>query len=205
MRFARGLSRTQTHVHTSWLIADMYRHNGRSGKFTDGCTYGCTDGRRDRSVALEKVRGAGPASSARWMVTWRVAHLVTGGRECRERDGSPGDCCAVATSLVVEASRVHPTGVGFSLFLPLSPLLRFPLAPSSPLALSCSSAPLLLPSSFIHLAEVSVSLRPVRSSLSASVLSLPLATLSHPVSPTMLPVSLSRRVALQKQAYGYPQ
>jgi len=164
--------------------------------------YGYTDGRRDRSVALEKVRGTGLASSVRWMVAWRVAHLVTGGRECRE--GSSGDCAAPSrrrsSSRPAESTRWGIGFLSFSLFL-LFHLFSLASSLVNPLVLFRFA----ITAIFVHPLHRITCLASTSPFLPLILFSFPLATLSHPVSPTMLPVSLSRPVALQKQAYGYPQ
>lgn len=75
-------------------------------------------------MVLEKGRGARGREAAARERRWRGGSLFSRrGRkqESREREGrwySPGDCCAVATSLDVEASRVPRWGGLPPLFLP---------------------------------------------------------------------------------------
>lgn len=202
----RAPSRTRTYV-----LADRGYTHGRTGKFTDGCIYVRMHGRMSGSIH-GPGKGAGyGVGKQREVDGGAKGCLSRDGREKVERDverdGSLGDCCAVATSLVVEASRVHPTGM-LSLFLPLSPL---PSVPSC--SISCQPSHTLPLRYYCRLRSSTLSNLPSRSDQSPFLPFIPFSPIpslafnprSHPVSPTMLPVSLSRRVALQKQAYGYPQ
>lgn len=185
-------------VHTSRLIANIHMAIPASLR---------TDVRTDVGIDPWPWKRCGVRGrQATWGGWWREGSPISRREgENVERDGSLGDCCAVATSLVVEASRVHPTGM-VPLFLPLPPL---PSVPSC--SISCQPSRALPLRYYCRLRSSTLSNFLSRFDWFVSpfypLLSLSLAPnpRSHPVSPTMLPVSLSRRVALQKQAYGYPQ
>lgn len=175
----------------------------------------------DRSVALEKVRGTGLESSER--------RRRGGGSLFSRREGRKA---AVERGMVVLATAAPsrrcsmsgpaespPGGESISLLLPrcslhpLSSTSRLSLFHHPSSTLSRTSASLLLPSSFIHSVEMRP-LAPIQSRFSLSPFrASPIGLLSptaarRPLAPCLshsAPISLSRRVALQKQAYGYPQ